>query len=330
MYRAFFTAGIFLLAFIGTSYGQVNMIEQGRARTEAFFAGQLESVWRDMTPELQGQLGSKTALSDFRQQLKTDLGKERRVRDETVQPGNDGMISYIRTADWSEVSGAVRMTWTFDPSGQIAGFRVRPAAVAADSRFLDYATKAEMQLPFTGRWYVYWGGRTLEQNYHAVNPAQRFAYDFLIMRDGSSFAGDDPTRIESYYCWGEPILAPADATVVAAVSDRDDNLIGRTDAAKPLGNHVVLDVGNSEFIFLAHMQKDSLEVAPGDSVTAGDRLGRCGNSGNSSEPHVHLHMQTTAKLGQGEGLPVQFQNFEADGSFFERGEPVKGQQVSPQ
>ena len=59
---------------------------------------------------------------------------------------------------------------------------------------------------------MFWGGRTIEQNYHAADKAQRFAYDFLIRRDGASHIGD-PSKLENYLCWDRPILAPAEAIV---------------------------------------------------------------------------------------------------------------------
>lgn len=318
-----------LMALSLPASGQVNGIEEGRARSEAFLAGRLDGIWQSMTPELQRQLGSQANLAAFRAQLRRDLGEEREIRDETTLSLVKDVVTYRRTAIWSGAPGPVVMEWSFAPSGRIAGFFIRPAPVAAESRFLDYRTRADLRLPFDGTWYVYWGGRGIEQNYHAVDRGQRFAYDFLVMRDGSSFTGGDPSRLDRYHCWGEPILAPARGRVVAAQNDLPDNAIGRTDTAHPLGNHVVLDLGQSEFAFLAHLRKGSVTVAPGDEVAAGDRLGACGNSGNSSEPHLHLHLQTSAAFGRGEGLPAQFHAYRADGEEVARGEPEQGQEIAP-
>lgn len=66
----------------------------------------------------------------------------------------------------------------------------------------------------------------------------------------------------------------------------------------------------------------------GDKVKRGDLVGRCGNSGNSSEPHLHYHLQNGPHFGQAEGLPAQFRNYVADGKKIERGELVKGQHIS--
>lgn len=80
-------------------------------------------------------------------------------------------------------------------------------------------------------------------------------------------------------------------------------------------------------MFLCHFQNGSIKVKAGDRVTRGQPLGLCGNSGNSSEPHLHIHLQTTPKFGAAKGLPLQFEHYEADGKAVDRGEPTKGQQI---
>ncbi|WP_092891398.1 M23 family metallopeptidase [Roseicitreum antarcticum] len=81
--------------------------------------------------------------------------------------------------------------------------------------------------------------------------------------------------------------------------------------------------------FLAHLQRGSLAVAKGGSVTTGQQIGQCGNSGNTSETHLHFHMQTSLMLGQGEGLPAQFRNYLANGVLIDRGEPTEGETIEP-
>ena len=131
--------------------------------------------------------------------------------------------------------------------------------------------------------------------------------------------------LENYHCRDAPILAPAAGTVVGAVNDLPDLPIGQMDTDSLAGNHVVLDLGNSEFFFLAHMREGSVKVSPGDKVAQGDELGRCGNSGNTSETHLHIHTQTTPDLAAGEGLPTQFQNYLTSNTLVPRGEPLQGE-----
>jgi murein DD-endopeptidase MepM/ murein hydrolase activator NlpD len=135
--------------------------------------------------------------------------------------------------------------------------------------------------------------------------------------------------LESYYCWDQPILAPAAGTVAGVVTDLPDNPIGSTDPQNPAGNHVVLDFGNGEFGFLGHMRQGSIRLQPGDEVEMGQELGRCGNSGNTSEPHLHFHLQTTTDLSNGDGLPAFFNQYVADDQTVERGEPEAGLYIQP-
>jgi murein DD-endopeptidase MepM/ murein hydrolase activator NlpD len=148
----------------------------------------------------------------------------------------------------------------------------------------------------------------------------------VVVRDGARHRGEGRAN-EDYHCWGLPIVAPAAGTVVGMRDDMADNVPGRMDASVPPGNHVVLDHGDDEYSFLAHLQQGSVRVQVGDVVASGDTLGLCGNSGNSSEPHLHYHLQTTPDFGKGEGLPAQFLHYVADGEPVARGEPVQGQAV---
>lgn len=301
------------------------LLDQGRERTEAFLSGDLEGIWQDMSPELHEALGTLENFEAFHEQVTAGLGEEESVLNEqALLQGGYGV--YLRTGEWSGTDAPVVVQWAFDSEGTIAGFFIRPQQQALDSDYLDYQTQSDLRLPFDGEWHVFWGGRTIEQNYHAANREQRFAYDFIVRENGQSHSGDadDP---ESYFCWGREILAPADGQVVGVVTDLPDQPIGASDPENPAGNHVILALAEGEFAFLGHMQQGSIRVQNGDEVAQGDVLGLCGNSGNTSEPHLHFHLQTTPDLNDGEGLPAQFQNYVADGDPVDRGEPEAGQTV---
>jgi hypothetical protein len=308
-------------------FGQEADLARGRSAAEAFLDNKLAQLWEDMAPPMQQVFGTMEGLAAFREQLTQDIGEESKVLDETLEPA-DGFATYIRTSRWTRAEAPVLLQMGIADDGEIVGLTVKPKPVLADSRYLGYETRTPLRLPFEGQWYVVWGGRTLEQNYHAADRAQRFAIDVLISRNGVTHTGD-ASELENYYCWGQPILAPAAGTVVSASDDLPDNPIGSTDATHPAGNHVVLDFGNGEYGFLAHMREGSIRVAAGDTVAPDQELGRCGNSGNTSEPHLHFHLQTTPDLGSGEGLPAFFNRYLADDRPVERGEPLAGQFIRP-
>lgn len=300
----------------------------GRQLTVQFFAGELDPVWARFTPAMKEALKSKDALAAFQAQVLTDLGPETELIDEVVSPLMRFHV-YMRTIKTERWPQPVSITWSFDEAGQVAGFNIQPKKTAAVSRFMDYRTKAALRLPFQGDWTVVWGGRTVEQNYHAMAKDQRFAYDMVIVKDGASHTGDGSEN-EQYHAYGQPLLAPGDGTVVAVVDGVPDNVPGKMNPAKPAGNHVVIDHGNEEFSLVAHFKPGTLRVKVGQAVKAGDLLGLCGNSGNSSEAHLHHHLQNAPGFGEGEGLPAQFLNYRANGQPVERGEPTQGQVVSPQ
>ena len=135
-----------------------------------------------------------------------------------------------------------------------------------------------------------------------MDRGQRFAYDLLVMKDGGSHEGDG-SKLEQYFAFGKPVLAPADGVVTAMESNLPDMTPGKMDPAHAMGNHVIIDHGNGEFSFLCHLRNGSVKVKPGDKVSSGQEIARCGNSGNTSEPHLHYHLQATGTFGDGDGLP---------------------------
>jgi murein DD-endopeptidase MepM/ murein hydrolase activator NlpD len=276
-------------------------------------------------------LGSEAALGRFHGQVVEQFGTPTALIEETVLSPGEGLKTYRRVERFEKAAGEVVTQWTFDAERRIAEFFVRPEESrpgAAESPHLEYQTRNRLRLPFGGRWYVAWGGREPDQNHHVTAADQRFAYDFLVRVDGASRSGDG-RHLADYQCWGRPVLAPAAGEVVAAVDGLPDYSPGERHPQDPAGNHVVLDLGEGEFAVLAHLRRGSVSVAPGERLTAGQPLGRCGNSGHSSEPHLHFHLQDGPVVGQGLGLPAFFTDYLADGEPVERGEPLRGQAVEP-
>jgi murein DD-endopeptidase MepM/ murein hydrolase activator NlpD len=300
----------------------------GRRYTDWFFADHLRDVFARFTPAMRQALDS-AKLAASREQIRTQLGGKQYVITEAESRRAPYTI-YDQLIEVEKITQPVVVRWTLDTAGDIAGFFVRPAPVAeAVSAFLDYQTKTVLRLPFTGDWLVLWGGRTLAQNRHAASPDQRFAYDFVVTKDGATHTGDG-AQLSQYYCYGRPVLAPGDGTAVEIVDTVADNAPGATNGNAPLGNHVIIDHGNGEFSFLAHLQHGSVVVARGQRVAQGSPVARCGNSGFSTEPHLHYHMQSTPSFMVGAGMPAQFQRYVADGKAVDRGEPARGQNIHTQ
>jgi len=125
----------------------------------------------------------------------------------------------------------------------------------------------------------------------AVMSSQRFALETVsVDADAQTHPAWGPEK-QSYYAWSEEILSAGDGRVFAVVADQRDLEIGQTlsTVESPAGNLVVIQHGPRLFSVYAHMQKGSAVVNVGDWVERGQPIGRVGNSGDSSQPHLHVH-----------------------------------------
>jgi murein DD-endopeptidase MepM/ murein hydrolase activator NlpD len=149
--------------------------------------------------------------------------------------------------------------------------------------------------------------------------AQRFGIDYVkVGAEHFTFSGDR-LKNTSYHAYGTDALAVADGMVVAVKDGIPENIPGPASRAVPItletvgGNHVILDIGGGRYAFYAHLQPGSLRVRLGDRVRKGQVVGLVGNSGNSTEPHLHFHVSDGASPLGSEGLPYRFESFELIG-----------------
>ncbi len=186
----------------------------------------------------------------------------------------------------------------------------------------SYNNDAAYSLPFEGEWTVAKGG-FIQQYFHSWDFTQRYAYDFVIVDSNNSSSRPNGKHNIDYYAFERKILAPCDGEVVK-VKD------GTRDGRKPgtgwidifttyfAGNHVIIKHSEKEFSFIAHFQKGSICVKESQKVTKGQVLGQCGNSGISSEPHIHFHLQSSASIFLSHAVPVRFSKIKCDGVLQER------------
>ncbi|MXR21897.1 M23 family metallopeptidase [Halobacterium bonnevillei] len=172
-----------------------------------------------------------------------------------------------------------------------------------------FESTVEYRPPFDGEWTVVNGSPDKRYSHSWFPVRQRYAYDFVVTDDDGA-THDGSGGLESFYCFDEPILAPADGTVVRAKDGHRDHH-RTTGWVDPLqyrlaGNYVVIEHAEDEYSFLAHLKRGSVCVEPGEDVTRGQVIGRCGHSGNSSEPHLHFHVQDHRIPYVGAGLPITF------------------------
>jgi hypothetical protein len=213
---------------------------------------------------------------------------------------------------------------SLDQSGSINGLFFKPFKEVEVPIIERNITK--MILPFKGIWSVVWGGDNVKDNYHVESEEQKNAFDFVIEQDYNTFTGDGKSN-EQYFAFGKEIIAPCKSQVYMVVDGIPDNPVGEKNPTFATGNTVILETSNKEYIILAHFKKNSIVVKEGQSVNQGDLLGLCGNSGNSTEPHLHFHLQNTPKLYNGVGIKCYFDNIIVNDETKKDYSPIKDDKV---
>ncbi len=185
-------------------------------------------------------------------------------------------------------------------------------------------TGREIALPFAGEWTVW---QAFDGEWTHRGP-WRYAYDFVIADpEGRTFRGDG-SRLTDYYAFGKPVLSPVDGVVVEVADGLEDNPPGQADRENNYGNYVLLWDYRGFYVLVAHLKKGSVRVKAGDRVLRGSLLGQCGNSGYSPQPHIHIHVQASPKVGS-PTLPFKFVSYVSSGRFLDVGLPEVSERVEP-
>ena len=149
--------------------------------------------------------------------------------------------------------------------------------------------------------------------------SQRYAIDWVqIGRDNQTFTGD-PKDNHSYHCFGAEAHAIADGVVVEVKDGIPENTPRSDKLAVPItletvaGNHVNLDLGGGVYAMYAHLQPGSIRVKVGDKVTAGEVIGLVGNTGNSTEPHLHFQLMNRNSPLASDGIPYTLSQYKLVG-----------------
>jgi hypothetical protein len=175
----------------------------------------------------------------------------------------------------------------------------------------------------SGTYVVTRGGSGRALNQHAAVKAQSFALDIVkINALGVRASGFLPADLPSYVIYGDPVFSPCAGEVIASVDKYDNQTPPSGDGEHVAGNHVVVYCDGVS-VLLAHLKPGSVQVAQGARVSVGDRVAAVGNTGNTSEPHLHIHAVRGRETDferiawTGDPIPITF-----DGRFFVRNSRV--------
>lgn len=186
---------------------------------------------------------------------------------------------------------------------------------------------SKLILPFKEEWTVFWGGDTKEQNYHVAYKSQKNAFDLVITNSAGKSYKTDGKNNEDYYAFGKDLIAPTSGEVVLVVDGVKDNKPGVTNPNYVPGNTVIIKTSNNEYLFFAHFKQHSIKVKQGQKVQQGDVLGLCGNSGNTTEPHLHFHIQNVEDMSIATGAKAYFEEILVNGKLVKEHSPVKFEKV---
>jgi hypothetical protein len=286
---------------------------------EAYYnAAKNDSIFAMFSPEMQSALPlNKT--SDFLNGLHSQAGQ---ITGRNFVKYENGTYARYKT-NFERALFAVNIS--IDNNAKINGFFVKP--YTEDNLPKLQRNISKLQLPFKGEWTVIWGGDTKELNYHVESVAQKNAFD-IVIKDGrgKSFKTDGLAN-EDYYAFGKELYAPCDGEVVLVVDGVKDNLPGEFNPVYIPGNTVIIKTANKEYLFFAHFKHHSIQVTEGQKVARGQLLGLCGNSGNSSEPHLHFHIQNVENMNIATGVKCYFDTLEVNGQQQTDYSPVKNDKI---
>lgn len=180
--------------------GSQTVTERARRYTGWLLTASIDSLWPMLSPAMRNVFKGRDGLVAFSKSIQDEAGRPTAVLTEFVVPLG-AYQQYTERARFDRTAGVVVIQWSLDSSGVVVGALVQPEQAAAPSAYLDYHTKTPLRLPFDGRWFVMWGGRSTTENQHAVAPDQRYAYDLLVLEAGRTHRGPG-ARNEDYFCWG--------------------------------------------------------------------------------------------------------------------------------
>ena len=273
-----------------------------------FLNGEFEEIYLQTAESFQN-LVSFNQFRDLSLDYNSNVSSYTCIMSNTFQ----GLEQHI----WVDDTYSKAVVIAFDGQDRIQGIYLKPLETYPHSD--QQWTKNTYSMPINDEWYVFWGGTNEFINYHYPYEQQRYAYDLVKMVNNKTYK-NSALQNENYYAYGAKIVAPADGVLVEVTDGIKDNIPGEMDEESLAGNYCIIAHEHNEYSMIAHFKKDSICVKTGDQVKAGQLLGLCGNSGHSSEAHIHFQVMDHPDFLQAKSLRIK---------FHEGAEPIQGDVVTP-
>ena len=153
--------------------------------------------------------------------------------------------------------------------------------------------------------YVFQGGNSALLNHHYFAGSQKYALDLIDPEDGR-LPLEQQTDLKQYKTFGKPLYSPVKGVVVATQDSHPDQKIGESNYKNIVGNHVVIRIETDAYLLMAHLQENSVLISEGDTIQVGQPIARIGNSGNTTQPHLHIQVMTESDFSNKNSKPVPF------------------------
>jgi biotin carboxyl carrier protein len=250
-------------------------------------------------------------------------GDARKPNDPSLKPGETGIFFIF--ADWIPDQG--------DPDNFVTAITIEQHGARSGSGTIQSAPldlnqddPIVIHSPLRGKnWLAANGPSNTSAHRRAMLPVnglphigQRYAIDWIQLGDDGDALTGDQSKNSSYHAWDQEIHAVGDGKIVEVKDGIPENVPNSGKLAVPItydtlaGNHVIQQLSDGHFAAYAHLRPGTLKVKVGDTVHAGDVLAHLGNTGNSSEPHLHFQVCDAPSFPASEGLPFAIDQYTYD------------------
>jgi hypothetical protein len=210
----------------------------------------------------------------------------------------------------------VNYQWRNPPSDEAAG----TLTVKTEPVNIDKTPLVIVNPPLKGAHWVFGNGPSNTSEHRKshiivngnVHFAQRYAIDFVQIDDQDHLYNGDASENKSYYCYGKEVIAAAPGKVILVKDGMPDNIPGKKPApavSTAAGNYIIIQIDKNHYAAYAHFIPGSITVKEGDEVKKGQVIGKVGNSGNSSAPHLHFQISNSPSFLGSDAIPYGFNHF---------------------